>query len=234
MSETEARQPLAGHRDSAARFSRPALIFLLGIPLAWAVLLLFHPGGDGKELYLDLEGNVTAWMVVHLGMLVFIPLMAGAIFLLLRGVEGTAAQVGRIALVPFVVFYSAFETLQGIGNGVLVSEVNGLPESERATGAALVQDFGENILLRDFGVFSNLGSLGLIVALIATGMALHRHAGAPQSVAVLLGVSGFLITAHPPPFGPIGLVLFIVAVVLFLRSESRTPAPAAVARARPA
>ena len=46
-------------------------------------------------------------------MLVFIPLMAAAIYLLLRGVEGTAARVSRIALVPFVIFYSAWEIVAG-------------------------------------------------------------------------------------------------------------------------
>jgi hypothetical protein len=42
-------------------------------------------------------------------------------------------------------------------------------------------------------------------------VALHRHAGAPLAVPVLLGLAGFLITAHPPPFGPTGLVVFVAA-----------------------
>jgi hypothetical protein len=58
--------------------------------------------------------------------------MAAAVYLLLRGIDGTAAHVGRIALIPFVVFYSAWETLQGIANGVLVDQVNALPESSPA------------------------------------------------------------------------------------------------------
>jgi hypothetical protein len=201
-------------------------MFLVGVPLAWAVLLLFHPGGDPDTIYLNLRDEVTRALVVHIGMLFFIPLMAVAVYLLLRGVEGTAARVSRIALVPFVIFYSAWETLQGIANSVLVDEVNELPETERATGANLVQDFAESPLVRDMGVFATIGGLGLITAAIAAGVALRRHAGAPLSVAVLLGVSGFLITAHPPPFGPIGLVLFIAAVLLFVRSQSENRAPA--------
>lgn len=209
------------------RFSRDTLAFLIGVPLAWAVLLLFHPGGDGEQIYQDIEGNVTAMLVVHLGTMVFIPLMAAAVYLLLRGVEGTAARVSRIALVPFVVFYGVWEGLQGIATALLTDEVSALPVSQQATGEKLIQDFAENPLVRDFGVFSTIGSLGLIVALIAAGVALRREAGAPQSVAVLLGISGFLISAHPPPFGPTGLVLFVVAVVLYVRSQApaRTPAP---------
>jgi hypothetical protein len=208
------------------RLSRDLLAFLVGVPLAWAVLLMFHPGGEASDVYGSVRDDVTAFLVVHLGMLVFIPLMAVAVYLLLRGVPGTAAKVGRIALIPFVIFYSAWETLQGIANGVLVHQVNGMPAADRDVGAELVQDFAESPLVTDLGVFAILGSLGLIVALIATGVALKREAGAPTSVAVLLGISGFLITAHPPPFGPTGLVLFIAAVLLFVRSQSAAPAPA--------
>lgn len=212
------------------RLSRDLLAFLIGVPLAWAVLLLFHPGGDGKEIYRDVQDSVTAFMVVHLGMLIFIPLMAAAIWLLLRGVDGTAATVSRIALVPFVIFYSAWETLQGIGVGILASEVNGLPAAERATGADLVQNFAENPLSVSLGVFATIGSLSLILATIAAGVALRREAGAPMAVPVLLGLSGLLITAHPPPYGPTGLVLFVAAVLLYARSQTTARAPAPLAQ----
>ena len=81
---------------------------------------------------------MTAALVVHIGMMLFIPPMAAAVYLLLRGVEGSAALVSRIALVPFVVFFSAWETLQGTANGILASELNGRPEGERASGAELI------------------------------------------------------------------------------------------------
>ena len=211
----------------AGVFSLPELAFLIGVPLLWGILLLFHPGGEGTELsYMEVQDKVTAWMTVHIGMMLFIPLMAAALYLLLRGVEGTAAWVSRIALAPFVVFYSTWEALQGIGVGILVDEVNALPQTERAaTGADLVHDFADNVLIRNFGVFGNIGSLALITTMIAAGVALRRHAGAPLSVAALLGLSGFLITAHPPPYGPIGLALFIAAVLLFVRSRAGARAP---------
>jgi hypothetical protein len=225
---------LEGVLMDSPRFSRDLLAFLIGVPLAWAVLLLFHPGGDPSDVYGSARDDVTAFLVVHLGMLLFIPLMAAAIYLLLRGIDGTAAKVARIALIPFVIFYSAWETLQGIANGVLIDQVNALPAAERAVGAELVQDFAEHPLVRDLGVFATLGSLGLIVALIAAGMALRKETGAPTSVAALLGIAGFLITAHPPPYGPTGLALFIVAVLLLARSQSTGPTRAPVAHPRPA
>lgn len=210
------------------RVSRSEAAFIIGVALAWAVLLLFHPSGDPDAIYLSLQDQVTAWLVVHIGMMLFIPLMAGGIYLLLRGVEGIAARVSRIALVPFVVFFSAWETLQGTANGILVNELNGLPEQERAAGARLIQDFAENPLVRDLGVFASIGSVSILIAMIATGIALRRHAGAPLAVPILLGLFGVLIGAHTPPFGPIALVCFAAAVVLFWRSQ-----PATMASARP-
>jgi hypothetical protein len=211
-------------------FSRREVVFLVGVPLAWVILLLFHPSGEGEDLYADLQDQVTRMLVVHIGMLLFIPLMAVVVYVLLRGVEGTAARVSRIALAPYVVFYGAWEAMYGIGLGILGDVVNGLPEAERATGAAVIQDYGENVLLRGFGVLVSIGSVAFITAAIAAGVALRRQAGAPIAVPVLLGLSGFLITAHPPPYGPIGLALFVAAVLLFARGQSRTQAPAVVGK----
>jgi hypothetical protein len=212
----------------SARFSRGEFAFLIGVPLAWAVLLLFHPGGEG-DIYPALRDDVTRWLTVHVGTMVFIPLLAVAIYLLVQGVETTAARVCRIALALFALFYTAWEVLMGIGTGVLVQDVNGLPVAERGTGSTLVNDFTENILVRDFGVFNIIGSLSLITATIAAGIALRQQAGVPLSVPILLGLCGFMIAAHPPPFGPIGLVLFITAVLLYARSQAaaRTRAPLA-------
>ena len=211
-------------------FSPAELAFLIGVPLLWAILLLFHPGGEGDQIYLDARDVVTRFLVVHIGMMLFIPMMAVVVYLLLRGVEGTAAWVSRIALVPFVVFYSAWEVLQGIGVGILVNELNGFPQAGPALREDLVQDFAEHVLIGPFSVFGTIGSLGLIVAAIAAGIALYRHAGAPISVPILLAISGLLITVHPPPYGPIGLALFIVAVLIYQRSQSTERSTAPIAR----
>ena len=213
----EDSRPVAGQPRA---LSPGEFAFLIGVPLLWAILLLFHPGGEGDQIYLDVQDNVTRFLVVHIGMMIFIPLMGVAVYLLLRGVEGTAAWVSRIALVAFVVFYSAWEVLQGIGVGILANELNGLPQADSALREDLVQDFAEHALIGPFGVFGSIGSMGLIVAAIAAGVALYRHAGAPVSVPILLAISGLLITVHPPPYGPTGLALFIGAVLLYVRSRT--------------
>ena len=135
-------------------FSSAEVAFLIGVPLAWAVLLLFHPTGDGEDLYPVVSDEVTAWVVVHVGTLLFVPMIAAAVWLLLRGVEGAAAQVSRVALVPFVLFYVTFEVLVGIGVGLLSDEVNGLPAAEQPASANVIEEFADSGLI---AVFETIG-----------------------------------------------------------------------------
>ena len=64
------------------RLTRPQLAFAIAAPLAWAVLLWFHPDVDRNHVYADLKDEVTAYQVVHAGTLVFIGLMGAALYLL--------------------------------------------------------------------------------------------------------------------------------------------------------
>jgi hypothetical protein len=73
----------------------------LAVPLAWAVLLLFHPAVGGP-VYDSLVDDRSAFLVVHLGMLVFIGLIGAALYLLVRDLPGTAARVARYAIGPFI------------------------------------------------------------------------------------------------------------------------------------
>ena len=198
-------------------YSRPEAAFLICVPLAWALLLLFHPTGD--EYYEVISDSVTPWLAVHLGTMVFIPLLAAAMFVLLRGIDGTAASVSRVTLVVFAVVYAAFEVTVGIGSGILGDAINALPAAERATGAELLTRYNESDVIT---VLSTLGGLAWLVAVMAAGIALYSRANTPSSIVV---VALFLISApgiviHVTPFGPAGLALFIVAVLLVIRSSA--------------
>jgi hypothetical protein len=204
-------------------FSARELAFIIGVPVAWGILLLFHPVG-GDDFYSTIDGNVTAWLTVHIGMGIFIPLFAGVVYLLLGGVQSTAATVSRIGLAVFAVLYAAWELVLGVGTGILAEEVNALPEAQRAVGADLVDSYGDNAVI---GVLSVVGSVGLGVAMIGAAVALrgaYRLGWAPL-VLMLLAIP--LIAVHEPPFGPIGLAVFIAAVLLFVRQQASGPARSA-------
>lgn len=214
----------------SSAFSRPERAFLIGVPVAWALLLLFHPSGEGEDFYPIINDQVTAWEAVHVGTMVFAPLMACVVLLLLRGVRATSATVSRIALAVFVVVYTAWEVVIGIGTGVLVNEVNQLADVERSTGANLVEEFTDSSL---FKTLEYIGTGAWITATVAAGVALVRETGASRLVLGLLLVAALPVAWHVPPFGQIGLALFLAAVVLAIRA--RAPAgPAQLGRPSPA
>jgi hypothetical protein len=132
-----------------ARFSRLQLVFLIGVPLAWAALLWFHPDVDPNDVYGDLRDHVTVYLVVHVGTLVFIGLMGLALYVLVRDLPGRAATISRLAIGPFVLLYGAYETVIGLAIGALVQHGNEVPADERPAVADTIQSLGNNVIVGD-------------------------------------------------------------------------------------
>jgi hypothetical protein len=210
-------------------------VFLVATPLALAVLLWWHPPG-GEPVYEGVRDDVSDWLFVHTVLLLFMPLLAIAAYLLLNGLESRAATVSRVALVFFLVFYTAYEVTVGLGTGVLVDYANGLPAGEQAAVADAIQDYNASNVLGDpVSVSLVLGFFGWVVAMVAAAVALRR-AGAGWPLTLLVGLAA-LFAIHPPPIGPIGLVCFAAAAVLIERAKAHAaravaaPVPADVAPA---
>ena len=211
-------------------------LFLVATPLALAVVLWFHPpGGEPDAVYEGVRHDVGAWLFVHTGFLFFTPLMAFAVFLLLHGLQSRAATVSRVALVFFLVFYTAYEVTVGLGTGILTEYANDLPAAEQAAVADAIQHLNGNDLLGDpVSVALVIGVLAWVVAMVAAAVALRR-AGAGWLVTLLVGLAA-LFAIHPPPIGPAALVCFAAAAVLIERWRARDarallagPAPGAAA-----
>jgi len=196
------------------RSRRAELALILGVPVAWALLLLAHPTGD-TTIYDAVHDRLTAWQAVHLGMMAFIPLMALAVHRLLRGIDNTAARISRWALPVFVVTYGAFEAIMGLGTGMLVSSIDTATHAERVD---IVQEFADSPVI---AVVENLASLACGVALVAAAFALQRARliGGKGVTALLLATP--LIAMHVPPFGPVGLALFVIVASAALRRAGR-------------
>ena len=199
------------------------LIFLLAVPLAWAVLLLFHPTPDPADIYGSLRAESTQWLIVHVGTLLFIGLMGAALFVLVSGLPGLPAMISRVAAGAFVLCYGAAEAILGIAAGVLVRYANVAPEHERAGVAAAIQRLWDDVISADLA--STVGAIAWAVGILSAAVAL-RQAGAPLAVSLLLAVSTITLL-HGPPIGPIGLVFFATAIALLARSSknARSPAP---------
>ena len=203
--------------DSPVRFTRRLLALTIGVPLAWAVLLWFHPDVDPNHVYADLREDVVAYQIVHVGTLVFIGLMGLALYLLVRDLPGRAAKISRLAIGPFVLFYAAWESVIGLAIGALVQHGNDAPPRQRPAVADTIQSLSDNAIVGDPGLVVTVGSLAWIVAVLAAAIA-YRHVGAPLLATILLALS-FMVVSHPPPIGPIGLVCFASAVALLARTQ---------------
>ena len=208
-------------------------VFLVATPLVLAGVLWFHPPGDAENIYEGVRDDVGAWLFVHTVFLLFVPLLAIAVYLLLRGVDSRAATVSRVALVFFLVFYTAYEATVGVATGVLVDYANGLSAEEQAVMADAIQDLNRNPILADPSVSVVLGVLGWVVAMGAAAVAVRR-AGFGWPVTLLLGFSA-LFAIHPPPIGPAALLCFATASVLIERAravsvDAEAPAPAIAAQ----
>ena len=200
---------------------------LFTIPLAFAVLLCFHPMvGD----YEGLRDVTTRFQIVHVAMVLVLPLVALGMRTLLRGLPGRAAAVGRAGLIAFVAFYVPYVAYEGIALGALGDQLNALPADQRdAVAAGLVEDFARNPILGEPGVFWALGSTAWIVVIVSTVLA-FRRAGAPRSLQFLLGAAA-LIGAHAPPLAPIGYACFAAAGWMVLRERRAIAVPAAAVAA---
>jgi hypothetical protein len=172
------------------------------VPLALGALLAWHPTDPARAI--ELQELLTRWTAIHLGLLVALPLLVLQLLHTLRGHDGRAADVARAAAIVATAFYAAFESLVGLGTGVLVRLAHGLPAGQRAGALELAQRWWE--VPAPIPVISAVAIAAWVVALTATAVAKHR-AGAPRAVVWTLLAAGWLFAAgHPGLTGAAAMV----------------------------
>ena len=201
---------------------------LLGTPLVVAIDVMFlHPVLDG-DVRVELFPVADLWLTLHVVQLVLFGLMGVTVYLLLDDLSGIVAAIGRLAVAVFVVFYNAGDAVAGIATGILARGAIDLPAGEQvAVAQAIAKLFADPTKHLIFMI----GSYAWSVGLLATAVALYR-AGAPRLPLVPLAVAGvpyvdFSGVDHSPPFDPLALALFFLAV-LWLEFTRRKRAPAGV------
>ena len=126
-------------------------------PLVWAVLILFHPNPGGDSPYEGITDDVDRWLVIHVGQLILTPFLFLAVWRLLDGLSSAAASVSRAALVVWTVFFTAYDSIQGVATGILIRRANDLAgEEQAAVGRAI--DF----LVEDSQLAGNISAIGLV------------------------------------------------------------------------
>jgi hypothetical protein len=174
------------------------VVVVAGPALLLAGVGVTHPHG--------LNGDTAAWWTnLHVLVLPVFPLLGVALWLLLRGVPGPLAWVGRVAAFGYAVFYTALDVLSGIGAGTLM---------QRAAELGLAgptPEMGE--LFAAGGRFATVGTWCFLVACLATSSALVLRAGrgaVPGAVVLSAAAVSFL---HSHIYWPVGVLTMLTMAV---------------------
>jgi hypothetical protein len=209
----EAQMPTADERES---WLRRGFLFL-GV-IGYFVIGAIHPDdvkvGDETSLYL--------W--IHFLQPVLILSLAWGIWLLVKDLPGRAAQVARIAIVPYAIAYSAFDAIAGIAIGTVVREANSMSAAEGAVVQRIFDDADGVTVAISAGVLV-AGGLAWFVMAFAAALAVKPIGGLGPTLLMTIGAAIFAV-GHPFPPGPIGIALFGLGIAwLELRRASAATAP---------
>jgi hypothetical protein len=210
--ETETAAPGGSGRDAWLRRA-----FLFTAVAGYIVLGAVHPAdlevGDDTALYLGL----------HLVQPVFILLLAWGIWLLVKDLPGRAAQVARVAIIPYAIVYSMLDAIAGVALAEAVREANNLSAADGAVVQRVLDGEGGTDVV---GIVIYVASgLTWFAMAFAAALAVKRIGGLGPTLLMAIGAAIFAV-GHPFPPGPIGMALFGLGVAwLELRREAaRVPA----------
>lgn len=201
-----------------------------GTPLLTGLLLLFHPLPEQADMqYLELPQGLAlyelmapiadSFLAVHAIFPLALALLGLSLTLLLQGLNGLAANVSRASAFVFGVTYILYETIIGTVTALLVRGAAGLPANEQAViGDAVYRNFTDPIFGDLPSVVSVTAWLSWIMAVILAAIALRRS-GKPLGACILLGLSCIFVS-HASMLGPLGMLLYLFAVIWIERAGS--------------
>lgn len=188
--------------------SRTLRLLVVALPaLLLAGLGLLHP-------VVLTPDTAQRWRDLHLALLPAFPLLAGSVWLLLRGETGPAAWSARGLSVAYAVLYGALDAIAGIGAAHQVL---------RATARGQARPPVEHL----YDIADPLGALGvqaLAAALLLTGGVLWLRTRSLRAVAGAVVAAGscwlFLVHHVFPPRGVLALIGIAVGLMLLEAARS--------------
>jgi uncharacterized membrane protein YccF (DUF307 family) len=209
--EAEAVAPPDAERETWLRRG-----FLFLAVAGYIVLGVVHPAE------INVGDETTVYLGLHLVQPVLILLLAWGIWLLVKGLPGRAAQIARIAIVPYAIAYSMLDAIAGVALGQAVREANDMS----AADAAVVQrilDGGTDYIGIVIWVASGLAWFAMA---LAAAIAVKQIGGLGPALLMTVGAAIFAV-GHPFPPGPIGIALFGLGVAWLEVRRARAPVPEA-------
>lgn len=194
-------------------------VFIVLAPLLLAVLELFHPHGFGAHVYTMLLPDLTLWLFIHVMQLVLFGTAAVVFLLMIEGMKGILVQFSRFFIWAFVVFYTAYDSVAGIGTGLILRIGKNHPELDQQTLHQLVQSyFFDPYFGGSHSWLSETASLAALLAIwgVAATLWVNRFPKVPLLLYVLAGP--ILWVSHAVPYGPAAFTLIAIANLWFILS----------------
>lgn len=196
---------------------------LIGTPMLTGILLLFHPLPEAAEMEMtELPRGLTLYemmapiadgfLMVHLLFPIALALLGLSVILLLNGVHGVTATISRVSAFVFTLSYIVYETIIGTVTGLLIRDAAALsPAEQAAIGDVIYRNYADPVLGDLPSVVSLTAWMSWFLAVTLAAIALRRS-GRPLGACILLGLS-FIFISHASMLGPLGMILFLLAVI---------------------
>ena len=168
-------------------------VLLLAPPLLLAVFTVLHPQPDhNAQALMDASTWFMAYHMIQLGL---VGLVAVSVILLADEFRSRGRWQIGIGIGLFLIFFSAYDTLAGIGTGLAMRSARDLPAAEQDVVFSIVEDWPA---FSPWALWlAILGTVGWILAVGYLAIA-ARAAGALRSEWVLPGAGGVLPRGGPP------------------------------------
>jgi hypothetical protein len=187
--------------------------------VGYIILGAVHPAeikvGDDTTLYLG----------IHLVQPVFVLLLAWGIWLLVKDLPGRAAQVARVAIVPYAIVYSMLDAVAGIALGQVIRDANGMSAADAAVVKRMLDGGIGGVDYIGMVIWIASGLTWFAMAL-AAAVAVKQVGGRGPTTLMILGAAVFAV-GHPFPPGPIGIALFGLGVAWLELRRSQALVPEA-------
>ena len=183
-------------------------VLILVPPLLLAGLEIAHPQPD---VNVQAVMDVSTWFAgFHFLQLALIGLVALSAMLLANSYGRANTWTTRLGIGAFLVFFSAYDAVAGIGMGLAMRSARDLSAAQQEGVFDVVKDwpaFGPPFVL------SIIGTAGWAIALGVLALAARRH-GAPRREWIFIGLAAFfLLGGHPFPAGTLAFGCFFIAAI---------------------
>ena len=203
-------------------------LILIGTPILTATMLLFHPLPEAAEtgmtelpeglaLYELMAPIAEGFLIVHLLFPLALALLGLSVVLLLNGVHSVTATISRVSAFVFSISYIVYEVIIGTVTGLLIRDAAALSPAEQAViGDVIYRNYTDPVLGDLPSVVSLTAWVSWLLAVTLAAFALRRS-GKPLGACILLGLS-FIFISHASMLGPLGMILFLIAVIRIERA----------------